>query len=210
MPFKIWDQDDQGDYASAIRTSWSTRLGGEDYRAEAEELDLHIDTVLDRAVELSSTGSDGRGKDKEFVKRWAIGRAVKESGILDSPNVVLEQRSHLWLAMARKCRLGVRSSGDIEERWQMLIPDRELEPQRIERDIFAMGLWLQEQELKDARIAFGGSLSNAREIQRRESLRSIKFRSALKRWFLCLDPSQRSRLYKGKEFATLSKALQRR
>ncbi len=210
MPFKIWDQDDQGDYASAIRTSWSTRLGGEDYRAEAEELDLHIDTVLDRAVELSSTGSDGRGKDKEFVKRWAIGRAVKESGILDSPNVVLEQRSHLWLAMARKCRLGVRSSGDIEEQWQMLIPDRELEPQRIERDIFAMGLWLQEQELKDARIAFGGSLSNAREIQRRESLRSIKFRSALKRWFLCLDPSQRSRLYKGKEFVTLSKALQRR
>ena len=93
-----------------------TRLGGEEYRAEAEELDAQIDTVLDRAVELSSTGPEDRGKRKEFVKRWAIGRAIEESSILDSPHVALEQRSHLWLAMARKCRLGVRSSGDTEIR----------------------------------------------------------------------------------------------
>ncbi len=99
---------------------------------------------------------------------------------------------------------------EVEEQWRILIPDRELEPQRIERDIFAMGLWLQEQELEDALATFGGSLQNALEIQRRESLRSTKMRSALGRWFLGLDPIQRSRLFKGREFIAIAKVLRQR
>ena len=210
MPVKVWDRDDHRRYTSAIRTSRSTRLGGEEFRVEAEELDAQIDTVLDRAVKLSSSSPDERRKTREFVKRWAIGRAVAESRILQSLHMTSEQRSHLWLAMARKCRLGIRSSGAIEERWRMLVPGRALEPRRIERDIFAMGLWLQEQELEDALTTFGGSLSNAKEIQRRESLRSTKLRNALGRWLLCLHSSQRSRLLKGTEFGAIAKALQRR
>ena len=210
MPVKLWDLDDHGRYISAIRTSRSTRLGGEELRAEAEELDAQIDNVLDRAVQLSSPSPDERPKTREFVKRWAIGRAVAESGIFQSLHMASEQRSDLWLAMGRKCRHGIRSSGAVEEQWRTLVPDRALEPQRIERDIFAMGLWLQEQQLDDALATFGGSLSNAREIQRRESLRSTKLRSALGRWFLCLDSSRRTRLLKGPEFAGIAKALQRR
>ena len=210
MPVKLWDLDDHGRYTSTIRTSRSTRLGGEEFRVEAEELDAQIDTVLDRASQLSSLSPSDRRKSREFLKRWAIGRAVAESCILQSPHIAAEQLSHLWLAMARKCRLGVRSSGTIEEQWRMLVPNRELEPQRIERDIFAIGLWLQEQEFEDALDTFGGSLSNAREIQRRESLRSTKLRSALGRWFLCLDPGRRSQLLKGTAFVTIARALQRR
>ena len=210
MPVKLWTRDNHGRYTSAIRTSRSTRLGGEEFRVEAEELDAQIDAVLDRAVQLSSSSQNERRKSRDFVKRWAIGRAVAESRILESLHMTSEVRTHLWLAMSRKCRYGIRSSGAIEERWRTLVPDRALEPQRIERDIFALGLWLQEQELEDALETFGGSLSNAREIQRRESLRSTKLRCALGRWFLCLDPSQRSRLLKGKEFVAIAKALQRR
>ena len=208
MPVKLWDRDALGHYTSAIETSWDTMLGGEEYRAKAEELDAMIDNVLDRVSQLSSVRSDEQGNRQELVKQWAIGRAVSESRILHSPHLASERRSLLWLAMARKCRHGVRSSGALKEQWRTLVPERKMEPQRIERDIFAISLWLQEQELEDAQIAFGGNLSNAREIQRRESLRSIKLRNALSRWFLCLDPSQRLQLYRGEKFITIAKALQ--
>ncbi len=210
MPVKIWDRDADGRFTSRIKTDWSTSLGGEEYRAKAEDLDTQIDKMLDRAAELASASPDSRSRSQQFVKRWAIGRAVAESVILQSPHVASERRSYLWLAIARKCRLGVRSTGEPEERWRILIPDRELEPQRIERDIFATGLWLQEQDLEDAMAAFGGSLSNVRQIQRRESLRTTKLRSALGRWFLRLSSGQRSQLIKDREFAKIAKALQRR
>ena len=100
-------------------------------------------------------------------------------------------------------------SREIEERWRTLVPDRALEPQRIERDIFALGLWLQEQELEDALETFGGSLSNAREIQRRESLRSTKLRCALGRWFLFGSESALAAAQR-EEFVAIAKALQRR
>lgn len=210
MPVKIWDRDADGRFTSRIKTDWRTSLSGEEYRAEAEDLDTQLDRMLDRAAELGSANPGPRGTGQQFVKRWAIGRAVAESRILQSPQMASEQPSSLWLALARKCRLGVRSSGEPDERWRKLIPDRDLEPHRIERDIFAAGLWLQEQALEEAFATFGGSLSNVRQIQRRESLRSTKLRSALGRWFLRLSSGQRSQLIKDREFAKIAKALQRR
>lgn len=210
MPVKIWDQDDRGRYTSRIQTSLNVGLGGEEYRADAEELDVQIDAVLERAVHLLPETTNSRDKSREFVKRWAIGRAITESGILQSPHIAFEPRVHLWLAMARKCRLGIRSTGVVEHRWSSLIPKRELEPNRIERDIFALGLWLQEQDLDDALDAFGGRLANAREIHRRESLRSINLRNALARWCRASDPDKRSEFFQAKEFVAIAKTLQRR
>ena len=65
MPVKLWARDDHGRYTSTIRTSRSTILGGEEFRVEAEELDAHIDTVLDRAVQLSSS-PDERRKSRDL------------------------------------------------------------------------------------------------------------------------------------------------
>ena len=210
MPVKIWKTDDHGRYTSSIITSWRTELVSEEYRVEAEALDMQIDSVLDRAVELSAAVPDGQGKSQEFVKRWAIGRAIRESGVLDSPQMASEQRKNLWLAMARKCRLGVRASGKLEERWRTLIPDRELEPQRLERDVFARGLWLQEQDCANALATFNGSLALARQLYSRESLRSANLRNALRRWFQELDPLQRSRLFRREQFIAIVKTLQKR
>lgn len=210
MPVKLWKIDDQGRYTSSIVTSWRTELDGEDYRAKAEALDTQIDSTLDRAVELLTARQDEQGKSREFVKRWAIGRAIVESSVLDSPHMASEQRNNLWLAMARKCRLGIRASGKAEKRWQTLIPNRELEPQRIERDVFARGLWLQEQGCADALATFNGSLALARQLYSRESLRSAKLRGALRRWFQKLEPPQRSHLFRREEFIAIVKALQRR
>ena len=210
MPIKIWERDDRGHVTSRIETSWPTRLGAEEYRAEAEALDEQIDTMLDWASELASARPVEQDKIGEFVKRWAVGRAIVEFEVLESPYMASEERSHLWLALARKCRLGNRSTGEEETNWQTLIPERELEPKRLKRDIFARSLWLQEQECNDALVTFGGSLTNAREIHNRESLRSTNLRNSLGRWFIELEPSQRKYLQQTSGFITIAKALQKR
>ena len=112
--------------------------------------------------------------------------------------------------MTRKCRLGVRADGSVEEGWQGLIPSRQSDPHRIERDVFSMGSWLQEQEIEQAKESFGASLNNAREIHKRGALNSKKMREALARWFAALPPMSRSELAKTANFKLLAKALARR
>ena len=208
MPVKLWDRDNSGTCSSTILTTRRNRLGGEEFREEANALDEQIDSVLDRAAELSSIGTD---KNSQFVKRWAIGRAVAESKLLTSPLLEPDERRFLWSAMAVKCRLGIRASGkESEQRWGGLIPKRHSEPSRIKRDIFALGYWLQEQEQQEALATFGGNLKNAGEIQRRETLRSKRMRAALSRWFFLQDPDQRAYLFEVKQFTRIAKALRTR
>jgi hypothetical protein len=210
MPIKIWDIDGSGAYTSTIQTNRRTTLGGEEFRPEADALDANIDQVLDRATELAASGSHARSNRALFVKRWAIGRSITESGILQSSHMEAESRSDLCLAMARKCRLGVRASGDPETRWRGLIPNRDAEPKRIEDDIFGLGMWLQDQELEDAIAAFGGGLHNAKQIWSGESLRHRKFRDCLGTWFGEYDADEQARLYVIPQYAVIAKALRRR
>ena len=209
MPVKIWDRTN-GTLSSRVETSRGDSYRGERYRPDAEALDRRADQMLDRAVELSAPVEVEDAEQRAFVRCWAIGRALAESELLQSEHLEPQEWEWLWLAIARKCRLGIRADGSSEEQWHTLIPNRALEPKRIERDIFATGLWLQEQRLDDALATFGGRLSNAREIQRRESLRSVKLRSALRRWLQSLDPSRRARFLKGPQFVNITKVLQRR
>ena len=210
MPVKIWDRDDHGVLTSSIKTSRSSLVGGEDHRDQAEALDVEIDQMIDRALQLSTRFLENDNKNQQFIKRWAIGRAIAESHILQSPHMDSEDLLHLWVAVARKCRLGVRSSGKLEERWRSLIPDREMEPKRIGRDIFAVSLWLQMQDLENALASFGGNLTNAREIRNRESLRSTKLRNALGRWRLNQHPDHHAGLVETRRFVTIGKALRAR
>ena len=122
---------------------------------------------------------------------------------------VAEQK-WLWLAIARKCRLIVRSDGSPAESWRGLIPDREVDPTRIERDVFAMGRWLQEQEIQQATASFGASLTNAREIHRRGAINSKNLRDVLARWFSELCAERRSDLTRNANFVQLAKALAKR
>ena len=210
MPVKIWDRDGQGVLTSKIEPGGGSLLGGEDHRTEAEALDAEIDGVLDRAEELSSVCSEDEGGTQQFVRRWATGRAIAESHILQSPHLEPGELAYFWDAMARKCRIGIRSSGEPEVRWRSLIPSREIEPGRIERDVFSVSLWLQEQGIENAMASFGGSLTNVREIRNRESLRSRELRDALGRWRSSQHPGHHALLVEGKRFITIAKALRAR
>ena len=210
MPVKLWNINESGAYISFIATNRRSGLGGEEFRWEADAMDAELDKVLDRAADLATPASKEKSNRTLFVKRWAMGRSIAESGILQSPHMVGESRSNLCLAMARKCRLGIRASGEHEPRWCGLIPDRETEPKRIEADIFGLGMWLQDQELEDAIATFGGGLHNAKQIWSGEPLRAERFRNALGRWFAEHDTAQLDHLYRIPQYAVIAKSLRRR
>lgn len=210
MPVKIWDRMTDGTLTSRVETSRSQSFRGERYRADADALDEEIDRMLDHAVNLSTCAHATETGQQPFVKRWSIGRAMVESKLLESNFLETSEQKWLWLAVARKCRLGVRSDGSREESWQGLIPHRDLDPGRIELDVFAMGMWLQEQEIDLAMASFGTSLSNALEVHRRGAIRSRNLRDALAQWFGELCPARRRELAKPGNFELLAKALAKR
>lgn len=208
MPVKMWNLDN-GQLTNSVKTSRGDSYRGEQYRHEAEALDEEIDQMLDQAAALC-TGVSVPKIEQAIVKLWAVGRALAESQILDSAHLDPDDRKWLWLAIARKCRLGVRANGSTKEGWRDLIPDRESDPRRIERDVFAMGLWLQEQELNSAMTTFGTNLKNVQQFHRRAALSSKKMRESLERWSADLSPKRRLELMKAQNFEHLAKALARR
>ena len=211
MAVKMWNLDESGNLTSNIRKAGQSSMGAEESRPQAEALDREVDKLLDKAISLLIQ-QDPNPRHTEFAKRWAIGRAIAESEILDSPHMEPGERADLWRCMARKCRLGVRHTGkrDSRSKWKGLIPEREMEPKRIDDDIFGLGMWLQEQELEDARLAFGHGLHNAKQIWSREALRSRNFRDALAAYFSELGDKEREQLYVIPQYAQLAKALRGR
>lgn len=207
MPVKIWDRTDDGALTSRVETSRGDSYRGERYRADAEALDEEIDRMLDRAVALSAQASSLQSGQQSFVKRWSIGRALAESGLTESDHLEPAERRWLWLAIARKCRLGVRSDGKSEQGWGMLIPHRNADPGRIERDVFAMGRWLQEQDMESALTAFGASVTNVRALHSRGAIDSLNMRDALATWLGDLPPERRRELTGRDNFRQIVKAL---
>ena len=206
MPVKIWARDN-GALSSRVATSRTDSYQGERYRSNAEALDRAIDQMLDAAVRLSMSAEAAEAAEQVFVRRWAIGRALAESRLLESEHLAPQEEESLWLAIARKCRLGIRANGDPEDSWRGLIPNRKAEPNRIGRDVFAVSLWLQEQAVDSAKMAFGGRFWNAQQLHGRETLRSLGLREALAKWMASQSPAIRSQLSNRALFTGLAKAL---
>ena len=211
MPVKLWNLDEKGNLTSTVRRMRQPGIAAEGFRPQAEELDSKIDDILDTAHNLL-TEKDPNPRHNMFAKRWAIGRSMAESRILLSPNLEAGERPDLFRAMARKCRLGVRHDGtrDPKSPWRDLIPERDMEPKRIEDDIFGLGMWLQEQELDQAKKAYGEGLHNAKQIWSREALRNKNFREALAHYFSERDQTELDILYRIPQYAILAKALRQR
>jgi hypothetical protein len=210
MPVKLWQADDKGLY-SRIVTGWDQVRTGEEYRAQAEQLDAVLDNVLDRAVECVAAESSGTVPE-EFLRAWAVGRALQESKIFDSHALRNERRELVWRALAYKCRTGARASGATEEQWRTLRPSSVREPRREggRLDYFEMCQWAAEQDLKEAAFTFGGSVRNVWQMLERPTLRPLPVRRALHGWMKSLPKDTAAKLVRPKSFAEMMKALRGR
>ena len=211
MAIKIWNDDGSGQITSTIRRMGSTGINAEEHRSQAAAIDAQLDDLLDKALVLLDQQDTGQNHNR-FTTRWAIGRAIAESDILESPHMETGEMPDLWHAMSRKCRLGVRHNGEPNptSRWKTLIFQRDTEPKRVEYDIFGLGMWLQEQDLDDAKLAFGSSIHNAKQIWSGEALRNPKLRQALTDYFANFTEDQRQYVCQNYRYALLAKALRRR
>lgn len=214
MPVKLWQKDDNNRYTSRIITKWDSPLGGEEYRAEAEELDRRLDEVLDDSLSLLDELS-GVSINIRFKRIWCVGRCVQESGVLRLPALRTERRVLLWRAMAWKCWLGTRHdypNSALEDRWGILRSSKQVEPRNPFRakDLFEIGLWLQQQELQEADFILGGRVYNAYAIAHRTSISTPKMREALKEWLQNLSSDHRDAVHTKGNFGKVGKALRQR
>ena len=214
MPVKIWEADHEDHPYSRIKTGWDRILTAEEYRQEAEELDADLDAVLDAALSQVATHVTD-DIPQEFKRAWAVGRALMEAGVFASPALANERRELLWRALARKCRIGARSSGDVDRRWLNLRPRSAGEPREPRReggrlDYFEMCRWLAEQDFEDAVATFGGHVRNVWQMLERPALRPLVLRRAFKAWLETLPDKPRRSLLEPRTFPELMKALRRR
>jgi len=210
MPVKIWEID-KNVLSSKVVTDWDTLWTAEEYREDAEELDRRLDAVLDGALNRVRSGRK-TGASPEFLRAWAVGRALEESGVYDSPALKNERRQLLWKALARKCRIGARATREQDRRWHDLRPSATREPRREggKLDYFEMCWWLAEQDLEDAILTFGGSVRNVWQMFERPTLRPIRLRHILKEWFTSHPKDLQERLFQQSTFAEIMKTLRKR
>lgn len=210
MPAKIWEADKKG-LSSRVVTGWDKVLTAEEHREDAERLDRSLDTVLYSAVSRMNEESTP-GLAAVFLRAWAVGCVLSESGVFNSPALQNEEEKLLWRALASKCRTGARSNCEVEPAWLDLRPCSAGEPRREggKLDYFAMCVWLAEQDLQDAADTFGGSIRNVWQMLERPALRPISLRRALKKWLGSQPESVRQKLFEPAVYAEMMKELRRR
>lgn len=191
----MWHENQDGKRYTKVKTSWNTEFDGEEHRDLAETLDAEIDKVLDNAVKLMDSRLE-LGAKREFIRTWSLGRAVAQSSILDHKAMQNEVRLNLWQAMEQKALLGIRSNGDTETGWRRVRSKVMHVTSRPDHHLFEVGLWMQQQEFKDAMTVFMGRASNAEKAFRRLSMRSLKMREALQRWISKQDDNMHAWLFK--------------
>ena len=210
MPVKLWEHRN-GVLSNSVVVGGMSKGSpeGERRRPEAEALDAEEDAMLDKAVSLYQIAKAEQAR-RSIAPRWALGRAIHESGLLNSPNLDTREYPMLWLAIDRKCRHGIRADGSYEDAWRVLVPSKERDAERPDRDPFPVSLWLQEQDLEGTVDAFGGKYGNAQKLFMRTALRSLNLREALAKWMRCQPADVRAHLTNNKRFWGVIKALRAR
>lgn len=210
-PVLVWEIED-GKPSSIVETDWEFHWTPEEFRAQAEALDSNLDDVLTQALAYAGRYTHDDTEGSPFLRAWAVGRSLNESGVLDSKPMSRERPERLWRALAAKCRIGIRSTGESEPDWRELRPSTERRPRREggRLDYFEMCRWLAEQDFDDARTVFGGSVRNVWQMLERPALRPSVVRRALLGWLRSLPPGEERRVTDPRTFPELMKALRRR
>ncbi len=221
MAVLIWSDRD-GVLGNSIRSGRRVALSAEEFRAEAEALDLVLDTTLDMAshtLTLITRHENGRENPNSFEQVWVLGRTVNINSILRQEAMLGETRNILWQALTAKAWYGIRHNLGRAPSWRKLIPhNRNLwksEPQNAKAyDFLEVGYWLSNQQLHEAGEVFGWKFTNAREVYVRASLRSVELRRATLYWLRRQTPEIRDALAKSARgrpgFEIIPKALRKR
>ena len=182
----------------------------------ADTLDRRIDSVLDQAVTHCSSTSHAT-IPAAFTKAWVIGKAFRDSGLLEDEALLGEDSEFIWQILANKAAMAIRHDGSHESRWSDLRPTLEpvvgspVQPRKPRRsDHWARCAWLAEQSHADAAVTFGGLITNVWNMHDRTPLRPFVLRQALYEWLRQHPSETAERVTEVKPFHELLKQLSRR
>lgn len=221
MAVLVWSERD-GSLGNSIRSGRRVSLSAEEYRTEAEALDLQLDDVLDmgwHALTLITRHDNGKPHFDTLEQAWVWGRTIHLSNVLRHRAMIGEQRILLWQALTAKAWYGVRSDSTRDQRWRELIPSKSRKWQTQPTDIDAfrfleIGYWLREDSLQQVGELFCWKFSNANDLFDRTSLRSVELRRVVLSWMQRQDGKVRlflaTPIYAGKRHALIAKALYKR
>ncbi|MYE27383.1 MAG: hypothetical protein F4X87_09270 [Chloroflexi bacterium] len=220
MAVLVWSER-EGALGNSIRSGRHVALSAEEYRPEAEALDLQLDAVLDmawHALTLITKHENGKARFDSFEQVWVLGRAVQNSEVLRHEALQREERFFLWQALAPKAWYGIRHDATREPCWRVLIPRNATKWHKLPKDpksyrFLDIGFWLREQQLHDAGEVFGWKYSNAYDLYACTSLRSYELRRAMLHWLRRQSPEVRevfAKSVRGSGFDIFQKALQKR
>lgn len=182
----------------------------------ADSLDRRIDSVLDQA-EAHCSSTSHASIPAAFTKAWVIGKAFRDSGLLEDEALIGEDPDFIWELLANKAALAVRHDGSLETRWRGLRPPLEpviespIQPRKPRRaDHWARCAWLAEQSHAEAAETFGGLITNVGNMYDRTPLRPLVLREALRTWLSRLPSGCAERVTQTKQFLELLKQLSQR
>jgi hypothetical protein len=213
MPAQIWSLRDNGDVVSGVETRGHASIKPEDFTL-ADHLDTALDHAFDEAEHLRAKYARPDVPER-FTTYWAVGRALRESGILNHDALRNESPDLFFKAAAAKFRTLTRADGTKASNWANLRPTLTDAPTNREgsrkgHDHWSMCLWLAEQEYDDAVSTFGGSIRNVWQTLERPTLASLVFREALRTWLAELPEHTARDLTSTRKFPPLMKAMRAR
>jgi len=211
MPGKLWREIEGVGHEAEVYARGGPSASPQDF-VLADSLDRHIDRALDEAERLRAQLSN-EDVPEPFTRAWAIGRALRSSGLLEDPALSSEAPGFLWQVMAAKAVASVRADGTREKSWEGLRPVLDPQQPRARQgskkgeDYWSMCVWLAEQEYGDAVTTFGGSIRNVWQMLDRKTLAPLVLRVAIREWVADLPAETRARITSTREFPELMKAL---
>jgi len=214
----VWSERD-GILGNSIHSGRRVALSAEEYRSEAEALDLQLDEALDmawHALTLITRRENGKARFDTLEQAWVWGRAIHVLGVMRRRGMIGERKILLWQALTAKAWYGIRSDSTRDQRWRELIPSKSrkwlTQPTDIDAYRFLeIGYWVREDSLQQVGELFCWKFSNANDLFDRTSLHSVELRRAILHWIQHQDGKVRrflgTPIHDGKRHALIAKAL---
>lgn len=215
MPGMLRYRSTEGDLLAQVFTR-GRHSGLPHHFVAADNLDRRIDSVLDQAAAHCSSTSHAN-IPAAFTKAWVIGKAFRDSGMLEDEALIGEDPDFIWEVLANKAAMAIRHDGSREARWGDLRPPlepvigspvRTLKPRKA--DHWARCAWLAEQSHADAAETFGGLVTNVWNMYDRTPLRPLVLREALRIWLTQLPGGRAKRVTETKPFLDILRQLSQR
>ena len=237
MPFLYWKDDETFFVATQWHDKKYADEYLEEAKIIDSLIDRVFDDALSN-ISFYKNNFENYSTKKPFFREYSVGKALLDSkvlehkylrgdGTIERPQEILFDKGNweeitkrgknvgFYTALGEKANTGMSFESDINnpERWKMLRTDRKNASRKGEKrpgkqDSFARAVYLAEQTIENAILAFGGNVDLVNGFYER-SFFSIKLRNSVSKFYENLDNDTKNKLYKRANRRKMDKDLKK-